>query len=246
MKMAAWGRILFGLSAVGFGIIALKWHDSDTWQQMYAILSWPLGGVVGVALMTALIGGGIAILFPPTVRPGAILLGVVFASFSLACIAVIAGAPKVFGQYDAFFEQLCLLCGAVAVYAATEADAARSAWIGRMARVGLGLSTISFTATQIYYLRETAELVPKWIPLGQMFWAIATTVAFGLAAIAILANRQARLAIRLMALMMALFGVLVWVPILVAHPEGHNNWSEGILTFLLAGAAGVVGELRAW
>jgi hypothetical protein len=246
MKMAAGWRVLFGASAVGFGVIALKWHDADTWQQLFSIFSVPLGGAIGVALMAALIAGGVAIVFPPTVRVGAVVLGVGFAGFSLVSLGVVLGSPKVFGQYDGFFEQVCLLSGAVALCAATEASAARAAGFGRMARIGLGLSTISFTVTQIYYLKETAELVPKWIPPGQMFWAIATTVAFGLAAIAILANRQARLAIRLMALMMLLFGVLVWVPILVAHPEGHNNWSEGILTFLLAGAAGVVGELKAF
>jgi len=44
-------------------------------------------------------------------------------------------------------------------------------------------------------------------------WAILTTIAFALAAVATLINRQARLAIRLMALMLALFGVLVWIPL---------------------------------
>jgi len=27
-------------------------------------------------------------------------------------------------------------------------------------------------------------------------------------------------------LMLALFGVLVWIPRLIAHPEAHLNWSE--------------------
>jgi hypothetical protein len=77
-----------------------------------------------------------------------------------------------------------------------------------------------------------------------MFWAILTTIAFGLAAIAILIHRQARLAIRLMTLMLALFGVLVWIPLLIAHPEAHLNWSEFALTFLITGAAWVVADLR--
>ena len=45
-----------------------------------------------------------------------------------------------------------------------------------------------------------------------MFWEMLTTIAFAIAAIAILTNRQARLAMHLMTLMLALFGVLVWVP----------------------------------
>jgi len=95
----------------------------------------------------------------------------------------------------------------------------------------------------------TADLVPKWIPVNRTFWAILTTIttiAFALAAIAILINRQARLAIRLMTLMLALFGVLVWVPRLIAHPEAHLNWSEFGLTFLLTGAVWMVADLKSF
>ena len=60
---------------------------------------------------------------------------------------------------------------------------------------------------------------------------------------AILINRQARLAMRLMALMLALFGVLVWIPRLIAHPEAHLNWSEFGLTLLITGAVWVVADL---
>ena len=97
---------------------------------------------------------------------------------------------------------------------------------------------------QAIYLRETASLVPTWIPPNQMFWAIATTVAFGLAALAMLVNRQAHLAMRLMALMTAFFGVLVWIPLLIAHPEAHLNWSEFTLTFLITGAALMVSDVN--
>jgi hypothetical protein len=45
-----------------------------------------------------------------------------------------------------------------------------------------------------------------------------------------------------MALMTGLFGVLVWIPLLIAHPETHLNWSEFALTLLIAGAAWTVGE----
>jgi hypothetical protein len=75
-----------------------------------------------------------------------------------------------------------------------------------------------------------------------MFWAVLTTVAFALAAIAILINHQAQLALRLMTLMLALFGLLVWVPRLIAHPQAHLNWSEFALTFLITGASWVVAE----
>jgi hypothetical protein len=76
-----------------------------------------------------------------------------------------------------------------------------------------------------------------------MFWAIFTTVLFGLAAVALLADRMALPASRLLALMILLFGLLVWVPELLANARSHNNWSETAETFAIAGVAWIVAEL---
>jgi hypothetical protein len=95
---------------------------------------------------------------------------------------------------------------------------------------------------QALLLGDTAGLVPKWVPPNQMFWAVLTTVAFALAALAILINRYATLAMRSMSLMLALFGLMVWVPLIIGRPKAHFNWSECALTFLAAGAAWMVAE----
>jgi hypothetical protein len=246
MKTGLYGRIVFGASAVLFGVIALMWHDSNTWQTLRQIWSLPFGTIIGWCLMTAQIAGGIAMQYPRTARLASVVLVIVYLLFSLACIPGIIAAPTVYAQYGSFFEQFSLLCGAIALYAATEANAARAVVFGRLARLGLGVCAISFTLSQMVYLRVTADLVPKWIPPNQMFWAILTTIAFALAAIAILINRQARLAMRLMTLMLALFGVVVWIPRLIARPEAHLNWSEFGLTFLITGAAWMVADLRSF
>ena len=246
-KTALYGRIFFGASAVLFGVIALMWYDPDTWQTLRQIWSLPFGTIIGGCLMTAQIAGGVGMQYPRTARPASVVLGVVYLLFSLANIPDIIAASNIYERYGgSFFVFFSLLCGAVALYAATESNAARALTFGRLARLGLGVCTISFTLGQILLPRETADLVPKWIPPNQMFWAILTTIAFALAAIAILINRQARLAIRLMTLMLALFGVLVWIPRLIAHPEAHLNWSEFALTFLIAGAAWMVADLRSF
>jgi hypothetical protein len=242
MKTAWYGRIVFGASAVLFGIIALMWWDADTWQTLSQIWTLPFGTVIGGCLMTGQIAGGIGIGFPRTARWASMVLGVVYLLFSLACIPGIIAAPAVYAHYGNFFEQFSLLCGAIALYAATEANAARALAFGRLARPGIGACAVSFTLSQTLYLSATASLVPKWIPASQTFWAILTTIAFALAAIAILINRQARLALRLMTLMLAFFGVLVWVPRLIAHPENHSNWSEFALNFLITGAVWMVAD----
>jgi hypothetical protein len=246
MKTALYGRIVFGASAVLFGVIALMWHDSDTWQTLSQIWSLPLGTIVGGCLMMAQIASGIGMQYPRTARLASVVVGVVYLFFSLACIPGIIAAPTIYAQYGSFFEQFSLLCGAIALYAATEANEARAIAFGRVARLGLGLCAISFTVSQMVYLRVTADLVPKWIPPNQMFWAILTTIAFALAAIAILINRQARLALRLMTLMLALFGVVVWIPRLIARPQAHLNWSEFGLTLLITGADWMVADLKSF
>ena len=247
MKTAVYGRMVFGAAAVLFGVIALMWHDAYTWQNLGHIWSLPFGTIIGGLLMSAQIAGGIGMQFPRSWRRASVVLSFVYLCFSLACIPDMIAASNIYDRYGgSFFLFFSLLCGAIALYAATAANAARGVRFGRLARVGLGICTISFMLGQALLLRETAQLVPKWIPLGPMFWATLTTVAFGLAAVAILINRQARLAMGLMTLMLALFGAMVWIPRVIAHPQAHFNWSECALTFLVTGAVWMVAELKAF
>lgn len=247
MKTALYGRVVFGAAAVLFGTIALLWHDADTWQNLRHIWSLPFGTMVGGVLMSAQIAGGIGTQVPRISRPASVVLCAVYLCFSLACIPDIVAASNVYERYGgSFFLFLSLVCGAIALYAATAADAAAMVLVGKLTRLGIGVCAISFTLGQALLLRETAQLVPKWIPPSQMFWATTTTVAFGLAAVAILINRQARLAMRLMTLMLALFGVLVWIPHVVANAKAHFIWSECALTFLVTGAVWTVADLKSF
>ncbi|MGB9434255.1 MAG: hypothetical protein WBQ89_18565, partial [Candidatus Acidiferrum sp.] len=101
----------------------------------------------------------------------------------------------------------------------------------------------SFTLEQAVYLGATAQLVPKWIPPSQMFWAVATTIAFAAAAMALVTNRMALVATRLLTMMIVSFGLLVWVPLVISDPHNHTNWSENAETFAIAGAAWILADL---
>ena len=76
-----------------------------------------------------------------------------------------------------------------------------------------------------------------------MFWAVTTTVLFALAAVGLLTNRMALLATRLLTMMLVIFGLLVWVPLLLSDPHSHTSWSETALTFAIAGAAWILADL---
>jgi hypothetical protein len=45
--------------------------------------------------------------------------------------------------------------------------------------------------------------------------------------------------------MLLIFGFAVYVPLLIADPSNHGNWSEGLETFAIAGAAWIVADILA-
>jgi hypothetical protein len=115
--------------------------------------------------MTAQIAGGIGIQYPRTARLASVVLCVVYLCFWLACIPDIIAASNIYERYGgSFFRFFSSLCGALALWAGIEANAARALGFGRLARLGLGVCAISFTLGQILLPREIADLVPKWIP----------------------------------------------------------------------------------
>jgi len=73
-----------------------------------------------------------------------------------------------------------------------------------------------------------------------MFWAVATTAAFALAAIALLTGFTAALASRLTTAMLVGFGLLTWLPVVFADPHRSGNWAETMETLGIAGSAWIV------
>jgi len=200
------GRHVFGAAALAFGVITLAWDDYNGWHQ-------PLYLVYAAAV--ALILGGAAIQFRRTAKAGAAVLGAVYLVFVLKCVPGIVAAPRIYNSWGNFFEQFSLVTGAVIVYARLS-SALSPETRNRVGRILVGLCAASFTLEQAFYLHPTASLVPKWLPPSPMFWAVATTVFFALAAVALLANRMALLAARLLTMMLVLFGLIVWLPLLLS------------------------------
>jgi hypothetical protein len=227
------GRRVFGVAALAFGLITLAWHDNNDGHRLRYIV---------YAAAAALIFGGAAMQFRRTAKAGAAVLGAAYLVFVLLCVPGIVAAPHIYNSWGNFFEQFSLVTGAAIVYARLS-----SAWspetLNRTGRILVGICAASFTIEQAVYLSATASLVPKWIPPSQMFWAVTTTVLFALAAVALLANRMALLAVRLLTMMLVSFGLLVWVPLVLSNPHNHTNWSEFAETFAIAGTAWILADL---
>jgi hypothetical protein len=232
------GRHLFGAAALASGVITLDWHDYNGGHLLRYIV---------YAAAAAVIFGGAAVQAGRTAKAGAAVLCGANLVFVLLCVPGIVAAPRIYNSWGNFFEQFSLLSGAAIVYARWSSVWPRET-LNRIARILLGICTVSFTLEQAVYLKATADFVPKWIPPNQMFWAVATTVLFALGAVALLANRMALLASRMLTIMIVSFGLLVWVPLVLSNPHSHANWSEIAETFEIAGAvwllADVLGENR--
>jgi hypothetical protein len=236
------GRHLFGVAAVAFGIITLIWHDYKDWDQLRSILNATDGPIFLYVTAAAQIVGGVAIQFPRTAKMGAAVLGAVYLVLALLYVPRIVARPQVYDRWGNFFEWFSLVIGPAIVYARLSPGWSPET-ISRVARILLGVCVASFAVEQAIHLGFTASLVPKWLPPSQMFWAVATTVAFALAAVALLTSLMALLATRLLTAMLAIFGLLVWVPVLFSDPNNHGNWSETIETFAIAGVAWILADL---
>jgi uncharacterized membrane protein YphA (DoxX/SURF4 family) len=235
------GVYVYGAGAIALGISGLVWTDFATnWQRVEANVSHrsALAFIVAVYELAA----GAAILWRRTARTGAMMLAILYSVFASLWVPQILGSPKVYDGWGNFFEEFSLvIAGAVVCASLAPPDsvlAGRAAQISRL----FGICAISFALEQLFYLSGTAGFVPKWIPPGQMFWAIATTVSFLLAAVAILSGFLAGLASRLLTAMIVGFEALVWAPILAATPHVHFAWAGNAISLAMAGAAWVVAD----
>jgi len=234
---------VYGLAAIGLGICALVWHDFSDWQQIRALGNVAHREILPYIVATVEILGGVAVQWPRTARAGAVSLGTISFAFALLGLPLIIEHPLVYNGFGNFFEQLSFVSGAAILYACSSPIAsARTARLAQIGRYSFGICVLSFTLEQMFYLSETARLVPKWIPPGQMFWAMATTVAFALAAISLLTGFMAWLASRLTAAMILGFWLLVWLPALFVDPHSFLNWTESIETLGIAASAWIVGD----
>jgi uncharacterized membrane protein YphA (DoxX/SURF4 family) len=239
------GRHVLGLAAILFGVFTLGWRGFNDWQQIQALGNFPHREALACFFAVIEIAGGMAIQWRKTARAGAIMLGCVFLIFALLWIPRIAAEPSVYDRWGNFFEQFSQVAGALVVYAVFSGNRNDSERRAKLARTGyfcFAICVVSFTLAQIIYIRGTADFVPRWIPPGQMFWAVTTTIAFALAAIALLSGRVALLASRLLAAMIVGFGLLVWLPAPFLDPHKPLSWFGNAENLSIAAAAWIVAD----
>ncbi len=189
---------------------------------------------VGIALIAA----GVAILVKREAQLAGFLLGAMILAFVLLIHSrllarwpgdVFAANP-IFGPYPGRLHNACKdlgLSGAAFLFAGTQSETWKLQHKDKVFTIGRVLFAIAVTALGLLHF-VYPEFAPGVQPMSaavkfplpwQPAWSYLTGIAFLAAGIAIFLNSKVRLAATLLGLLILLFGLIVWVPWLAAHPE---------------------------
>jgi len=172
--------------------------------------------------------------------PSVLTIGMYLAVWAALSVPPILSKPLSVDAWYPFCEALTALLGAWILYVLL-----RGKGPVRAAQALFGLTCIFYGWSHFLYADYTAGMVPAWLPRHLAF-AYFTGLGHVAAGVAIIVGVLPRLAAILEAIMMSLFGLLVWVPSFFAQPPPkwatppHHQWSELVVSLLLAASAWIV------
>jgi uncharacterized membrane protein len=249
MRIVSVGQAAFAAIMIVIGIMGLAKGDfAPLWDPV------PKGAplrelLIYCSAFVSLVCGAGLLWRPAAGRSSCVLLVFLLAWWLGFRLPVVLRAPADAGSWEGSAETTAIIAGVWALYAGLAGDWERqrlplaSGDNGvRVARVIYGLTMIPFGVAHFAYLKETAGLVPGWLPAHEV-WAGFTGAAYIAAGIAVVTGVCARLAAALSALQMGLFTLLVWLPIVTAAgPKTAFQWSETVISAALTAAGWVVAE----
>ncbi len=231
------GRPMFALSGILLGCIGLWWRDfAGVWQPLDNLgdFNRPL-----VAMLYAIVflAAGAASVWRASAGFALLVLAL------LHLLAALGWIPRAIGHnaWTGLFEMLSLTIAGVVGFASLNQPRSWASRTVQIGRVLFAICLLVFGISHFFFSAETAQMVPGWLPGGQLFWAYATGAVYILAGVAIAVDYRGALAAYVTVAMIILIQVMVWLPMLIAKQENFT-WSGNAITFAIAAATWVVGD----
>lgn len=252
MRIVGLGHGLFALAVAGIAILSLIYRDLTPMWEFYLPAGIPGRETWVYATALLLLAASAGICFSRTALPGALIIGAYFAACAVTRVTPIAAQPLSVGAWYGFCEAITALTGDWILYALLLRQSGlpgtptiTSERALRAAQVVFGLTCAFYGLSHFTYANYTASMVPTWLP-GPLGFAYFTGLGHIAAGIGIVVGILPRLAATLEAIMMCMFGLLVWMPTLFVEPPPkwatplQIQWTEIVITLLVAACAWIV------
>jgi uncharacterized membrane protein len=234
------GMIGLGILALVYGDFALVWQPVAPWIPGRTVLAYASGLIMLL--------GGVGLLFRATAAWSARILFPYFIVWLLLKLPALLVAPQIEAVWLGFGELAVILAGGWVLFAKlarlregsllTFTTGENSIYLARML---FAVSLIPIGLSHLVYVKETAELVPAWLPY-RVGWAYLTGAGQIACGLGVLFSIFPRVAAMTEAGMISLFTLLVWGPAILAASTTRLPWTAFFISWVIASAAWLVAQ----